>query len=114
MSVSVASSMCEIEERRPDISARELFRSGMRVGGDMIGSMCTTLILAFVGSSFATLLTLLAYGSRFDQILSSDYAAVEIAYSVTASLAVTAAVPITAGLCVSIGRGAKAPRARKP
>jgi uncharacterized membrane protein len=114
MSVSVASSMYEIKERRPDISARELFRSGMRVGGDMIGSMSTTLILAFVGSSFATLLSLLAYGSRFDQILSSDYAAVEIAYSVTASLAVTAAVPITAGLCVSMGgRRARAPRTRK-
>ncbi|MDR2296676.1 MAG: hypothetical protein LBD95_07755, partial [Clostridiales Family XIII bacterium] len=43
-----------------------------------------------------------------------DYAAVEIAYSVTASLAVTAAVPITAGLCVSVSGGrARTPRTRK-
>ncbi|MDR1639438.1 MAG: YibE/F family protein [Clostridiales bacterium] len=98
MSVSVASSMEEVLSKRPDMTPKELFRSGMTVGGDMIGSMSSTLILAFVGSSLATLLALIAYGSQLDQILSSDYAAMEIAYGLTSSMAVIAAVPITAGL----------------
>jgi uncharacterized membrane protein len=105
MSVSVASSMAEVLSKRPDMAPIELFRSGMTVGGDMIGSMSSTLILAFVGSSLATLLALIAYGSQMDQILSSDYAAMEIAYGLTSSMAVIAAVPITAGLCALFYRG---------
>jgi uncharacterized membrane protein len=107
MSVSVVSSMYEIREQRPDLSPGEIFRSGMTVGGDMIGSMSTTLILAFVGSSLATLLALMAYGSQLDQILSSDYAAVEIAYSLTSSLAVTVTVPVAAGLCTLLSGRAR-------
>jgi uncharacterized membrane protein len=100
MSVSVAASMYEIREKQPDIQAREWFRSGMSIGKDMIGAMSMTLILAFMGSSLATLLALIAYGARPEQVLSSDYMAVEVAHSITGSLAVIVAVPVTAGLCV--------------
>jgi uncharacterized membrane protein len=100
ISISVAASMYEVREKQPGISGGELFRSGMSIGRDMIGAMSMTLILAFVGSALATLLSLAAYGSRLDQILSSDYAAIEVAHGVTGSLAVIVAVPLTAGLCV--------------
>ncbi|MDR1131775.1 MAG: YibE/F family protein [Oscillospiraceae bacterium] len=100
MSVSVAAAMYELKEKQPGISARDLFRSGMAVGRDIIGAQCMTLILAFVGSSLATLLSLIAYGARLDQVLSSDYMAVEVVHGITGSLAVIVAVPLTAGLCV--------------
>jgi uncharacterized membrane protein len=103
-SVSVASAMYEIKGQNTEISAAELLRSGISVGRDMIGSMSMTLIMAFAGSSIATLLSVIAYGSRLDQILSSDYLAVEVAYGVTGSLAVVAAVPVTAGLCALLFR----------
>jgi uncharacterized membrane protein len=108
-SVSVASTMYEIRGQRAEISAPELFRSGMNVGRDMIGSMSMTLIMAFAGGSIATLLSILAYGSRLDQILSSDYLAVEVAYGVTGSLAVIAAVPVTAGLCALLFGSSRRP-----
>ncbi|MDR1116844.1 MAG: YibE/F family protein [Oscillospiraceae bacterium] len=104
MSVSVAASMYEIREKQPGIDLKELFRSGMSIGRDMIGAQCMTLIMAFVGSSLATLLSLIAYGARLDQVLSSDYMAVETAHGITGSLTVIVAVPLTAGLCALLNR----------
>jgi uncharacterized membrane protein len=97
MAVSVSSSMYEVAAKQPGVSHRELFKSGMNVGRDMAGATCQTLILAFIGSMLATVLSLMAYGTNFDQIMSSNLAAVEIAQGMTGALAVVAAVPITAG-----------------
>jgi uncharacterized membrane protein len=98
--VSIAASLYELKEARPDMPPRALFASGMTVGRDIIGANCQTLILAFVGSSLAMLLVLISYGTRFDQFLSSNYLAVEVVHGIAGSAAVILAVPITAGLCI--------------
>ena len=46
----------------PDLPARDLFRSGMNIGKDAMGTMANTLILAFAGASFNTLLLFQVYG----------------------------------------------------
>lgn len=97
--MSVASALYELRQVHPEIGAGELFRSGMTIGGDMIGTMCQTLVLAFAGSSLATLLVLVSYGTQFNQFLSSDLAALEVLQSLTGSLSVIFAVPVTAALC---------------
>jgi uncharacterized membrane protein len=102
--VSIAASLYEMKEARPDMRPQALFRSGMTVGRDIIGANCQTLILAFVGSSLAMLLVLISYGTRFDQFLSSNYLAVEIVHGIAGSIAVILAVPITAGLCILFDR----------
>jgi uncharacterized membrane protein len=99
MCISVASALYEIKKQRPDATGREIYRSGMAIGRDMIGAMCQTLVLAFMGSSLSTLLVLVSYGAKPDQFLSSDFVAVETVHSVAGSLATIFAVPITAGLC---------------
>ena len=38
------------------MTAKELFKSGMNIGGDMIGTMTNTLILSFIGSSLLLVL----------------------------------------------------------
>jgi uncharacterized membrane protein len=101
--ISMAASLYEIKEALPEISSQGLFKSGMAVGRDIIGANCQTLILAFVGSSFATLLVLISYGTRFDQFLSSAYLAIEVIHGITGSIAVILAVPITAALCALPG-----------
>ena len=47
VAMSVASTINEIHYRNPDLSRKELFTSGIRVGKDMMGTMSNTLILAF-------------------------------------------------------------------
>jgi uncharacterized membrane protein len=88
-----------MKQVQPELSPRELFRSGTVIGRDMIGGMCQTLILAFVGSSLATLLVVMSYGTQFNQFVSSDYLAVEVSQGIAGSMAVVLAVPLTAALC---------------
>ena len=98
MTMSVASALFEMKEIHPEMYMTEVFRSGISIGQDMIGTMCETLILAFAGSSITALLVMIAYGAQFNQILSSDYVAIELIHSLTGSMAVILSVPITAGL----------------
>lgn len=62
VAISIASAMQEVIDIEPDISQKEIFKSGMRVGGDIIGSMVNTLILAYIGSGILS--TLLIYLQR--------------------------------------------------
>ena len=103
MTMSIASSLHEMKEVQPNLSGSAVFRSGLTIGQDMIGTMCQTLILAFVGSSLSTLLVLVSYGTRFDQFMSSDYVAVEVVHAIAGRLAVIFSVPVTAGLCALSG-----------
>lgn len=107
MTMSIASSLYEMKEVQPTLSGQAVFRSGLTIGQDMIGTMCQTLILAFVGSSLSTLLVLVSYGTRFDQFMSSDYVAVEVVHAIAGSLAVIFSVPVTAGLCALPGNPIK-------
>ncbi|MBQ7500002.1 MAG: YibE/F family protein [Clostridia bacterium] len=95
--MSISSALFEINESGS--AETNLFRAGMNIGRDMIGTMCQTLILAFAGSSMASLLVAVSYSTKFHQFLSSDYLAVEIFQSLTGSFAVIVTVPITAFLC---------------
>jgi uncharacterized membrane protein len=104
ITVSVSSAMYEVKEKQTELSSRELFRSGMAVGRDIIGAQCMTLMLAFMGSALASLLILMTYGAQLNQILSSDYANIEVLHGITGSLAVITAVPVTAGLCAALSQ----------
>lgn len=97
-SMSIVSSIYEIREVQPKISKTSLINSGISIGQDMIGTMCQTLVLAFVGSSIASLLVMLSYGTSFNQFLSSNYVALEIVQAISGSLAIIFTVPIASNL----------------
>lgn len=99
VAVSIGAALCEIAEMNPDISGRNLFRSGMNIGRDMIGTMTNTLILAFAGDSIATLIVFISYGVQKNQLLSSDYLTLELAKGLAGSTAVVLTVPISACIC---------------
>jgi uncharacterized membrane protein len=98
VAVSMCASLNEIKEINPNISPKELFRSGMNIGRDMIGTMTNTLILAFAGGTLATLLLFIALGLQFHQLLSSNFLALEIASGISGSMAVVLTVPISAAI----------------
>ena len=60
--VSIASTVNEIFETDKSLSVKQLFKSGMNVGRDIIGTMSNTLILVYLGSS----LTLVLLSSNID------------------------------------------------
>ena len=104
VAVSLGASLSEKSSLNPEIGGKELFRSGMNIGKDMIGTMTNTLILAFAGGSLATLLVFIAYGVQMHQLMSSNMIALEVAKGLAGSSAVVLTVPISATVC-ALGYG---------
>ncbi len=69
--MSISSTVFEIHIQNPGLDRKELFRSGMNVGRDAMGTMVNTLILAFVGSGASTLLLNYAYELPYLQVINS-------------------------------------------
>ncbi len=96
VAMSVSSAICEIKDKSPSLTWQQLFKSGMNVGKDMMGTMSNTLILAFVGSSVSTLVINYAYDLPFRQIINSYNIGIEIMQGVAGSIGVILTVPIVA------------------
>lgn len=96
VAMSIASALSEIHSVDPTLGRRELFRSGMNIGRDMVGTMTNTLILAFIGSSFVVVIYLYSIGLQPYQLLSSSYLAIEVISGISSSIGVILSVPITA------------------
>ena len=95
VAMSIASSIYEINELNRDLDMKTIFNSGINIGRDMIGTMSNTLILAFAGTSLSTMLALYSYNTQFNQLMSSDFIAIEFAQSISGSIGIILAVPIT-------------------
>lgn len=104
VAVSLGASLSEISSLNPELGKKDLFRSGMNIGKDMIGTMTNTLILAFAGDSLATLLVFIAYGMQFNQFVSSNFLALEVSKGLAGSAAIVLTVPISA-IVSAIGYG---------
>ena len=96
VSISIASSMHEFFAINPEMSTRELIKSGMNVGRDIMGSMANTLILAYAGSSMYTLLLTLSYGMPLTQIINQDVVASELLKALAGSVGIVLTIPLTA------------------
>lgn len=96
VAMSVSSAICEIHSKAPHLGWKELFKSGMNVGRDMMGTMSNTLILAFVGSAVSTLVINYAYDLPFRQIINSYNIGIEIMQGISGSIGVILTVPAVA------------------
>ena len=94
VAMSIASAGSELVAVDPDITPGQLFRSGMNIGRDAMGTMANTLILAFAGASFNTLLLFQVYGYPLIQIVNSDAMAIELIQSVAGSVGIVLTVPL--------------------
>ena len=104
VAVSLLSALWEVTGRAEALTPGQLFRSGLNIGRDIIGANCNTLIYAFVGGALMTLLVLFSYGAQWEQLLNSDYLALEAAQGLCGASAVILTVPLAslaAALCFS-------------
>ena len=92
--MSIASTLQEIYSRRPDLGMWDLFKSGMNVGKDMMGTMSNTLILAFSGGSINTLILNYAYALKHNQIINMYEIGIEIMQGVSLIISIILSVPL--------------------
>jgi uncharacterized membrane protein len=102
VAMSIASAIHELHQVNSALSAKELFKSGMNIGRDAMGTMANTLILAFAGSSFTLLLLIYYYNITLTQLMNTDMVAREVIQGLSGSIGIVLTVPIVAFLSAKI------------
>lgn len=105
VAVDIAASLHEISIKVKHPTFRELFRSGVTIGRDLMGTMSNTLILAYIGSSLAVVL-LIAGGNNAPlfTMLNQERIVFEILQALVGSLGILSALPLTAALSALLFR----------
>ena len=91
VAMSIGSSIGEIHAQNPTISRKELFKAGMHVGRDMMGTDSNTLILAFAGGSVSMLVLDYAYDLPYQQIINSNNIGIAIMQGLSGSFGIVLA-----------------------
>ncbi len=99
VAMSISSALWEVKTVNPALGRKELWKSGMNIGRDMVGTMTNTLILAFLGSGFTLIIYLYSLNLPFHELMSSAYMGLEVVSGVASAIGVILSVPVTAVLC---------------
>lgn len=102
ISMSISSSLYEIKEKSPDIPKKELIKSGLSIGKDIMGTMANTLILAYIGSSLAMTLLMAAYNESFLLLFNKEALITEILQAVIGSIGILLTMPLTSFVCAAV------------
>ncbi len=94
--MSIASAINEVTEANPLMSAMDLFKSGMNIGKDVMGTMVNTLILAYVGTSVFLILIFMVNDTGYLNIINMDLVATEIVRAISGTIGLICAIPLTA------------------
>ena len=95
LAMDIAASMDEIKRKHPDIGLLEHMRSGLRVGRAVIGTMTTTLLLAYSASHIAMFMVFMAKGLPVANILNAPFVAAEVLNILVGSFGLVTVAPFT-------------------
>lgn len=101
VSMSITSSLFEIKSQSPNISFSGLFKSGLKVGKDIMSTMVNTLVLAYAGSSLPLLIIYFTTNSSFIYSINTESLAIEIIRSLCGSIGIISTIPLTCFLASS-------------
>ena len=101
LAVDITSAVHEVVEKKPDIRPWEAVKSGMNVGRAAMGTMTTTLLLAYSGGYIALLMVFMAQGTPTEHIFNYKYVAAEIIHTMIGSFGLVSVTPFTA-LCAGL------------
>lgn len=96
IAMDVSASISELKEKNPSLSTFELIFSGFKIGRAVIGTMTTTLLLAYSGSYSTLLMIFIAQGVPFLNILNYQIIAAQILHTIVGSFGLVAVAPLTA------------------
>ncbi|MBQ5415121.1 MAG: YibE/F family protein [Firmicutes bacterium] len=105
VAMDIASSLYEVKRHAPAISSGELFRSGLNIGRDVMGTMANTLILAYIGSSLCSVLLKVTFAGSVMQLINTEGMIVELLNALIGSMAILLTMPLTALVCCFMYRG---------
>jgi uncharacterized membrane protein len=95
LAMDISAAMNEIVHHHPEISRWDLFLSGNSIGRSVIGTMTTTLLLAYSGGYLAMLMLFMGQRIPDANILNLNYVAAEILHTLVGSFGLVLVAPIT-------------------
>lgn len=96
VAVDISASLHEIKLKVNKISSRELFKSGMTIGRDLMGTMANTLVLAYIGSALATTVLLVVFNGSLLELFNKERVIVEVMQALIGSIGILLTIPLTA------------------
>lgn len=96
LAMDVAASQRELVLKHPDIAPKEALLSGLRVGRAVVGTMTTTLLLAYSGGYVTLLMAFMAQGVPLINLFNLLYVAAEVVKTLVGSFGLILVAPFTA------------------
>ena len=96
LAMDVSAGMVEVLHKRPDIHRRELIGSGLNMGRSVVGTMTTTLLLAYSGGYLTLMMTFAAQGIGPLDFINNPYVASEAVKTLVGSFGLVLVAPFTA------------------
>ena len=96
VAVDITSAVSEVIEKKPSITKIEAIKSGVNVGRSIMGTMMTTLLLAYSGGYIGLIMVFMAQGTPIINILNLKYVSSEILHTLIGSFGLVTVAPFTA------------------
>ena len=96
--VLASSGVAEVKLHNPALGFRELLLSGLRMGRAVVGTMTTTLLLAYSGGYLTLLMVFAAQGTHPMDFLNSTLVSAEIMKTLVGSFGLVLVAPFTAAV----------------
>ncbi len=98
IAMSISSAIEEIHLANSRFGFKDLFKAGMNIGRDAMGTMSNTLVLAYVGGALNMMVLIYSYGVSFTQLVNTDFVAIELIRAIAGSVGIIGTVPCVAAI----------------
>ncbi|MBI9063840.1 MAG: YibE/F family protein [Marinilabiliaceae bacterium] len=96
IAMDISASQHELHKNNPEMKTRSIIKSGFAVGKSVVGTMTTTLLLAYSGGFTALLMVFMAQGTPFINIVNMNYVSAEFLHTMVGSFGLVLVAPFTA------------------
>lgn len=96
LAMDIAVAMEEVQAKKPDIGLWEHLCSGLNVGQAVLGTMTTTLLLAYSGSHITMFMLFISRGLPLDRVLNTPMVSAEVLNILVGSFGLVTVAPFTA------------------
>ncbi|GMQ57993.1 YibE/F family protein [Vallitalea sediminicola] len=103
--MSISSSIKELKDHNPLMTVGQLFKSGMNIGKDVMGTMSNTLILAYAGTSMCLMLLFMVNKMTLVDIVNMELISTEIVRALAGTIGLIISIPITAIVAALMAKG---------
>ncbi len=105
VSVSISSSLKELYDQIEEPTFGKLFKSGVNIGRDIMGTMANTLVLAYIGCEMSATLLQVVYSSSLATMFSREKIVTELLQALVGSIGILLTIPLTAAVSSALYTG---------